>query len=210
MKNVLILALLILVGTLGLAGLAQADDIQIVCTGTTVCNAGGVETTSSTSPTFAVNISGNVKATGELWIAILDPVSSGANFTGPAKDEMWTALGLSGGQDHNFSSTVSNDGGFFTGSDNGFKVTTFDTGVKLGSKSISGTITLPSGSYAAGTIFVAFTVDSHGKIIVNSPWSESLLVTGNGGGGGVGTPEPASMLMLGLGLLGVPFLRRKK
>ena len=161
----------------------------------------------STDPSFVVNISGNTKlSTGELWIAILEPVSSGANFTSSNKT-MWSALGLLGGSDHNFPSTVSNDGGFFTGSDNGYKVTLFDTGHTLGSKSTSATITLPSGFYPAGTIFVAFTEGPNHNVIVNTPWSESLLVTG---GGTKSAPEPASMLMLGLGLLGVPFLRRKK
>lgn len=205
MRKTLILASVLALASLGFAGMAQADDIQIVCTGGTTCNAGGVETTTNTSPSFDVNISGKA-TTGELWIAVIEPVSSGANFTS-ANKTMWAALGLTGGSDHNFSSTVSNDGGFFTGSDNGFSVTTFDTHMTLGSKSTSGTITLPSGSYAAGTIFVAFTTNGNGGVIINTPWSESLLVTGTTT---TTTPEPASMLLLGLGLVGVPFLRRKK
>jgi PEP-CTERM motif len=207
MKRTIILTAVLGLASLGFGGLAQADDIQIVCTGGTVCNAGGVETTTNTDPKFVVDISGKVKSKGELWIAIVEPVKSGANFTGPSNHEMWSALGLNGGQDHNFSSTKSNDGGFFVAGDTGFHVTLFNTGQTLGSKSTSKPITLPSGFYPAGTIFVAFTEGANHNVIINTPWSESLLVTG---GGTKSAPEPASMLMLGLGLLGVPFLRRKK
>lgn len=174
---------------------AYADDIQIVCTGSTTCNSGGIQTTSSTSPTFNVQTSGNVKTANELYIAILDPSTSGS-FTSADKS-LWADQGLTGGQDHNFPSTVSNDGGFFTGADNSFQVTLFDTGDTLGSMS-SVSVTLPAGSYPDGTIFVAFTADN-GSVIVNTPWSESLLITGPP----TSTPEPSTFLLSLLGVISI-------
>jgi hypothetical protein len=184
---------------------AFADDLQIVCTGTTTCAAGGIQTTASTTPTFDVTFSGNATG-GTLWIAILDPSTSGS-FTGPANNTLWNSLGLNGGSDHNFASTVSQDNStsthYFTGADNSFTVTAFDTHESLTSK-MTDVVTLPPGSYAAGTIFVAYTLNADGVITDDSPWSESLLITDNGGGGGgTSVPEPSTGLLILLGTIGL-------
>src|ERR1700758_2828999 len=81
-KNVLLAVVLLAV--FALVPKAHADGLQIGCTGATVCSPGGIETTTNTNPTFDVSLVGNGSGneSGELWIAVLTPVTSGANFTG--------------------------------------------------------------------------------------------------------------------------------
>jgi hypothetical protein len=206
---------------LGFVHSAKADGLQIVCTGSTTCLAGGVETTTSTSPTFDVQLVGN-NAGGELWIAVLVPTSSNPNFTAPNNTTLWTALSEgSGGSDHNFGSTVGNNPLF--GSNTGFNVSDFDTLHTIsGGGSVS--VSLPQGSYAAGTMFVAFTEDNSDNITADSPWSESLLIestgtttTGTTGtttgttGGTTGSPvpEPGTFMLLGSGLTTLGLLKRR-
>jgi hypothetical protein len=90
---------------------------------------GGIQTTCSTNPTFDVSLvgNGNGAENGDLWIAVLVPVTTGANFTSPSNNTMWAALGESGGSDRIFGSTVGNNL-FVTASETRFKVTDFDTG----------------------------------------------------------------------------------
>jgi hypothetical protein len=221
-KAVLLSALVLLLGTVHSA---KADGLQIVCTGSTTCTSGGIETTTSTNPSFDVQLvgNGNGSENGELWIAILVPTTSGANFTAPDNSSMWTALNEgSGGSDHNFGSTTGNNP-FFTASDQGFLVSDRDTGQMLTGSQTSSVIV--PGSFAAGTMFVAFTENADDNIAADSPWSESLLITGattggtttggtttggtTGGTTGSPVPEPGTLMLLGSGLSMAGILKRR-
>ena len=184
---------------------SRADGLQIACTGTTTCSPGGIQTTTSTNPTFDVSLVGNGSGneSGELWIAVLTPVTSGANFTGPSNNTLWSALGETGGNNHNFANSVSNDPSF-TSADTGFMVSDFDTGQVLNGSGTSSVIT--PGTFSAGTMFVAFTENSSDAIAADSPLSESLVITGSGGP--TTTPEPAAFLLLGMGLLSLVGITR--
>ena len=177
----------------------RADGLQIACTGSTTCSQGGIETTSSTDPTFDVSLVGNGSGMedGELWIAVLTPVTSGANFTSPSNSTLWAALGETGGHNHNFMNSVSNDPSF-TSADTGFHVTDFDTGQMLSGSQTSTVIT--PGTFSAGAMFVAFTENSSDAIAADSPLSESLVITGTNS---TPTPEPATLLLLATGLVGL-------
>jgi hypothetical protein len=220
-KAVLFLSLIVL--ALGFAQSARADGLQIVCTGSTTCLAGGIETTTTISPTFDVTLVGN-NVGGELWIAVLTPTSSSPNFTSPDNTTLWAALGEgTGGSDHNFGSTVGNNP-FFTGSDTGFTVSDFDTHQSISGGGTS-TVIVP-GTFAAGTMFVAFTENGDDNITADSPWSESLLITGETTGGtttggtttggtttggttGSPVPEPGTFMLFGSGLTMAGVLKRR-
>lgn len=186
------------------AASARADGLQITCTGSTTCSPGGIETTSSTNPTFDVSLVGNGSGneSGELWIAVLTPVTSGANFTSPSNNTLWAALGETGGSNHNFANSVSNDPSF-TSADTGFHVTDFDTGQMLSGSQTSSVI-MP-GAFSAGTMFVAFAENSSDAIAADSPLSESLVITGTST---TPTPEPATLSLLAMGLLGLAGIAR--
>lgn len=206
-KNVLLAVVLLAV--FAWVPKAHADGLQIGCTGATVCSPGGIETTTSTNPTFDVSLVGNGSGneSGELWIAVLTPVTSGANFTGPSNNTLWSALGETGGHNHNFANSVSNDPSF-TSADTGFMVTDFDTHQMLTGSGTSSVIT--PGTFAAGTMFVAFTENSSDAIAADSPLSESLVITGTTGTGSTPAPEPAAFSLLAMGLLSLVGITRRR
>jgi hypothetical protein len=59
------------------------------------------------------------------------------------------------------------------------------------------TVTLP-GSESAETMFMAFTEDANGNLLLVTPWSSSLVTTGT-----TPTPEPSSVMLLGAALIGL-------
>ena len=175
------------------AGSAKADDLQITCTGATTCAAGGIETTTSTSNlTFSIDTA-NMKGSGTLFLAILVP-TTGGNFS---SGDLWTALGEgTGGSDHNFASATS----FFAGITS-FNVTDMNLGAFTGGTPVNVSL---AGPFVAGTQFVAFLEDANGNILLNSPNSESLEVTG----GGTSVPEPGALGLLLVGLVDLGVTRR--
>jgi PEP-CTERM motif len=198
-----------------LGSAAKADDLQIHCTGLTVCAPGGIETTGGPAPlTFNLALANGKYIGGELWLAIIipdggtgigstftvngNPSNLGVAFTGPANNTLWEALGVSEKlPDHNYASTES-----FSPSLNGY--TAYDILLTSNFNAAFGVTVSPT---IDGTLFVGFTED--GKKSLATPWSESLEFVGNGPPPPQ-VPEPASLMLLGSGLLALGGMVRRK
>ena len=195
---------------LALGGTAMADTLQVQCTAPTTCTAGGIQTTSSSSPTFNL-ATANSAPLGNLFLAIIVPnagVGSTITVNGITSDtgvtfnsgSLWTALGESTGHgtlDHTFSSTQG-FAGLVIPAPSQFTVYDVNLGTFTGS---SESVDLNGFLFPAGTQFVGFVEGADGSISNWTPQSESLLVT----------PEPGSLFLFGTGFAGIAgFLRRKR
>jgi hypothetical protein len=198
-----------------LGSAAKADDLQIQCTGLTICAPGGIETTGGPTPlTFNLALANGKYIGGELWLAIIIPDGGagigttftvnghaselGVAFGGPANHTLWEALGETEKlPDHNYSSTES-----FSPAPNGY--TAYDI---LLTSNFNSAFAITVSPTTDGTLFVGFT--ENGKKSLATPWSESLDFTANGPPPPQ-VPEPASLMLLGSGLLALGGMVRRK
>jgi len=212
----------------------KADNMKLICTGTTVCaGAGGAFATqqsTSSNPTFNLTNTGTtglstgskknaVPASGTAYLAILVPGSSPLSFMvdGFTPDapvtytsgRLLTALGESGGNPMNFPPYLTTAEAAYGSTISGFEA--YD--VALGSFNASGTVipiwfNVQGGAFPNGTIFVGFLEDNHqhGSVVDQTPNSEGLVVDAPHSP----VPEPGSLFLMGSGLLtmGGSLLRR--
>jgi hypothetical protein len=197
MKSSILGGVLALALSFAFGGAAKADNIHL-CDVSTGCSASSVIPISGSTTTAF--LSGN--ATGDaLFLAILQPV---ADLTGNWNDNnttLWSVLGVGNGSVFpNLNSAISQESGATGIAAMSFNVSDVSIGTWTTSPQ---TVTLPGGE-PAGTIFMAFTEDASGNLLLVTPWSSSLVTTG----GTTPTPEPSSVMLLGAGLIGLLALKR--
>jgi hypothetical protein len=216
MKKILVLASLVLVATLGLAGLAQADQLAVAGSGldpvlisasgfTMSQTSGGASTIDNLVLLFSVAIGSAAPSGLTSSAGTVGAITLAGNMTGSAScgnpADVYSCAGITGG---NNSNNLTNFNGALT-TNSLPTASSFDiyevtiTGADLGAK---GSITI-GGTLGIGTFIDGYGVGESGDVSF-TPFTVAGLTTGTS------TPEPASMLLLGLGLAGVPFLRRKK
>ncbi len=209
------------------AAQARADNMKLICTGTTGCTVAGgafaTQQSTTTNPTFNLTNTGTtglsagtkkhpVPPSGTAYLAILVPGNSPITFTvdgltaeAPVvytSGRLLSTLGESGGNPTNFPPYAST-----ASAAKGKKVSGFEAyDVALGSFNTSGTVipvwfNVKGGAFPNGTIFLGFLEDNHHKRLVvdQTPNSEDLVVHAPHSP----TPEPASLLLFGSGLLAV-------
>lgn len=183
MRKLIIPAMLVLALTGMFAGAAMADDIHL-CPVSTGCSSTNIIPITSTTAYVL-----GAKPAGELFVAILVPVSDTSGNWNSNGTSLWSVLGESPTQVFpNLNSAISQLSIVTGMTAASFNVSDADLGAWTTSPQ---QITLPS--EPIGTIFVGFTENSDGMLTLVTPWSSSL----------VNVPEPSSLMFLGVGLLGV-------
>lgn len=182
MRKLIIPAVLVLALTGMFAGAAMADDIHL-CPVSTGCSSTNIIPITSTTAYVL-----GAKPAGELFVAILVPVSDTSGNWNDNKVSLWSVLGESPTQVFpNLNSAISQLSIVTGMAAMSFNVSDADLGAWTTSPQ---QITLPN--EPVGTIFVGFS-EVDGVLTLVTPWSSSL----------VNVPEPSSLMFLGVGLLGV-------